>query len=183
MKLLATSLLILLSVVHVAAQTTNNQSILGTVEDSSGAAVPNAVVSVVNEDTKLSRSATSNQSGNYVIADLPIGFYDVSAVAQGFKKFVLTKVNVSVGQQATVNVTLQLGDVNQSVSVQADAVRVESSSGEVSNLITGTQASNIQLNGRNFPQLLQLLPGVSTTYSSGFSLFGGYGVNNSGQSI
>ena len=63
--------------------------------------MPNAVVSVVNEDTKLSRSATSNQSGNYVIADLPIGFYDVSAVAQGFKKFVLTKINVSVGQQAT----------------------------------------------------------------------------------
>ncbi|HSU31515.1 MAG TPA: carboxypeptidase regulatory-like domain-containing protein [Bryobacteraceae bacterium] len=183
MKLLARSLLIMLSVFPVVAQTTNNQSILGTVQDSSGATVPNAVVSVVNEDTKLSRSATSNQSGNYVIADLPIGYYDVSAIAQGFKKFVLTKVNVSVGQQATVNVTLQLGDVNQSVTVQADAVRVESSSGEVSNLITGTQASNIQLNGRNFPQLLQLLPGVSTTYSSGFSLFGGYGVNNSGQSI
>ncbi len=164
-------------------QTTNNQSILGVVQDSTGANVPNATVTVVNQETKLSRSATANADGNYVISNLPIGFYNLSATAPGFKKFVLTKVEVTVAQQATVNVTLQVGDVNESVTVQADAVRVESSTGEISNLITGTQASQIQLNGRNFPQLLQLLPGVSTTYSSGFGLFGGYGVNNSGQSI
>lgn len=167
----------------LSAQTTNNQSILGLVDDSSGAVVANATVNVVNQETNLSRSARSNESGTYIIANLPIGVYDVSAEANGFKKFVLTHVQVTVGSQATVNVTLQVGNVNESVTVQADAVRVGSSSGEVSNLITGTQASQIQLNGRNFPQLLQLLPGVSTTYSSGFALFGGYGVNNSGQSI
>ena len=71
-------------------------------------------------------------------------FYNLSAAAPGFKKFVLTKVEVTVAQQATVNVTLQIGDVNESVTVQADAVRVESSTGEISNLITGTQASQIQ---------------------------------------
>ena len=183
MRVVIASLILTVSAIALMAQTTNNQSILGTVQDSSGAAVANAMISVTSQETNLTRSATSNASGNYVVADLPIGFYDVSATAPGFKKFVLTKVQVTVSQKVTVNVTLQLGDVNQSVTVQADAVHVESSSGEVSNLITGTQASNIQLNGRNFPQLLQLLPGVSTTYSSGFSLFGGYGVNNSGQSI
>ncbi|MBV8907117.1 MAG: carboxypeptidase regulatory-like domain-containing protein, partial [Acidobacteriia bacterium] len=167
----------------LSAQTTNNQSILGTVQDATGAVVPGATVTATSEETNLSRSAASNDSGNYVISDLPIGFYDVSAEAQGFKKFVLTKVQVTVGQQANVNVKLELGSVTESVTVQADVVRVEASTGQVSNLITGTQASQIQLNGRNFPQLLQLLPGVSTTYSSGFGLFGGYGVNNSGQSI
>ncbi|MBV9085197.1 MAG: carboxypeptidase regulatory-like domain-containing protein, partial [Acidobacteriaceae bacterium] len=173
---------LLLSAV-ISAQTTNNQSILGTVQDATGAVVPGATVTATSEETNLTRSATSNESGNYVISDLPIGFYDISATAQGFKKFVLTKVQVTVGQQANVNVSLDLGSVSESVTVQADAVRVEASTGQVSNLITGTQASQIQLNGRNFPQLLQLLPGVSTTYSSGFGLFGGYGVSNSSQSI
>ncbi len=172
-----------LSAAVLMAQTTNNQSILGAVQDSTGAIVSNATVSVTNEETALTRSASSNADGNYVISDLPIGFYTISASAPGFKKFVVTRVELTVGQRATVNVSLQVGDVNESVTVKADAVRVESSTGEISNLITGTQATQIQLNGRNFPQLLQLLPGVSTTYSSGFGLFGGYGVNNSGQSI
>ena len=174
---------LVLGAMGLLAQTTNNQAILGSVQDSSGAVVPNATVEVRSNETNLTRTAVSNESGTYIISNLPIGTYEVSATAQGFKKFVLTKVEVTVGQQVTVNPTLQIGNVNESVTVQADAVRVESSSGAVSDLITGTQASQIQLNGRNFPQLLQLLPGVSTTYSSGFGLFGGYGVNNSGQSI
>jgi hypothetical protein len=140
-------------------------------------------VTVVSEGTNLTRSAVSSESGAYFVSNVPIGFYELSATAPGFKKFQAAHVEVTVGQQVALNVTLDVGNVNESVTVQADAVRVDTSSGEVSNLITGTQASQIQLNGRNFPQLLQLLPGVSTTYSSGFSLFGGYGVNNSGQSI
>ncbi len=164
-------------------QTTNNQSISGTVQDASGAVVPNATVTVVSEGTNLTRSATSSDSGAYFISNVPMGFYDVSATAAGFKKYQVSHFEITVGQQASLNVTLDVGNVNESVTVQADAVHVDTSSGEVSNLITGTQASQIQLNGRNFPQLLQLLPGVSTTYNSGFSLFGGYGVNNSGQSI
>ena len=165
------------------AQSTYNQEIIGAVQDSSGAVVPNATVSATDENTKLTRSATSNESGNYIISDLPIGFYDVAAVAQGFKKFQVTHVEVTVDGKIQVNIALEVGSVNESVNVQADAARVDTSTGEVSNLITGTQASQIQLNGRNFPELLQLLPGVSTTYSSAFSLFGGYGVSNSSQSI
>lgn len=164
-------------------QTTNNQSLSGTVQDSSGAVVPNATVTVVSEGTNLTRSAVSSESGAYFISNLPLGFYNVSATAAGFKKYQVSHFEITVGQQAALNVTLDVGNVNESVTVQADAVHVDTTSGEVSNLITGTQASQIQLNGRNFPQLLQLLPGVSTTYNSGFSLFGGYGVNNSGQSI
>jgi hypothetical protein len=151
MRFIATWFFAAFSTCDLLAQTTNNQSILGIVQDSSGAVVPNATVTVVSQATNLTRSANSNESGNYVISNLPIGLYDVSATAQGFKKFVLTKVEVTVSQQATVNITLDIGNVNESVTVQADAVRVESSTGEVSNLITGTQATQIQLNGRNFP--------------------------------
>ncbi len=167
----------------LSAQSSSNQSILGAVQDSSGAFVPRATVTAVNADTNLTRSAASNESGNYVISDLPIGFYDVSAVAPGFKKVTLTRVEVTVDAKVSLNIRLEVGSLSETVTVQADAARVETTTGEVSNLITGTQASQIQLNGRNFPQLLQLLPGVSTTFSSGFSLFGGYGVSASSQSI
>src|SRR6185312_10206761 len=164
------------------AQTTNNQQISGQILDSSGAAVPNATVTVVNHATGLSRSAKSNATGFYVASDLPIGFYDVSASAPGFKKATLTNLQVTVNSKQTANLTMDVGSINESVSVRADALQVETNTGEVGRLITGEQASQIQLNGRNFPQLLALAPGVSTTYSSGFGLFGGYGVNNSGQS-
>ena len=176
-------LLFCLTIWGVWAQSTYNQAIVGTVQDSSGAVVPKATVVATSQDTQLTRSATANESGNYVISDLPIGFYNITASAPGFKKYTIDHVEVTVGQQPTVNITLEVGNVSESVTVQAQAVLVQTTSGEVSNLITGTQASQIQLNGRNFPELLQLLPGVSTTYSSAFSLFGGYGVSNSSQSI
>ena len=164
------------------AQSTNNQQISGVVSDSSGASVSQATVTAVSTGTNLSRAATSNGSGNYLIANLPIGTYEITSSAPGFKKATISKVVLQVGASLTLNMTLQVGNVNESVTVNADAVHVEASSGEVGRLITGEQATQIQLNGRNYVQLLALTPGVSTTYSSGFSLFGGYGVNNSGQS-
>ena len=171
MKTIAIWVAISCSMFVLNAQTTNNQSISGTVRDSSGAVVPNATVTAVSEGTTLTRSAVSSDSGAYFLSNVPIGYYEISATAPGFKKFTASHVEVTVGQQASLNVTLDIGNVNESITVQADAVRVEASSGQVSNLITGTQASQIQLNGRNFPQLLQLLPGVSTTYvaASGYS--------------
>jgi hypothetical protein len=164
------------------AQSTNSQQISGQILDSSGAAVPNATITVTSADTGLTRSVHSNESGYYNTADLPIGTYQISAEAPGFKKAVVANLKLSVNEKRTANLTMELGSISDSITVQADAVQVETSSGEVGRLITGQQASQIQLNGRNFPQLLALAPGVSTTYSSGFGLFGGYGVNNSGQS-
>jgi Carboxypeptidase regulatory-like domain/TonB-dependent Receptor Plug Domain len=164
------------------AQSTNNQEISGQVVDSSGSVVPNAVVTVVNTATNLTRTASSNDSGNYVIANLPIGKYDVSAEMKGFKKFRLTDVQVVVDAKMSVNIRLEVGAANESITVAADAAQVETATGQVGRLVTGEQASQLQLNGRNFPELLALVPGVSTTYASGFGLFGGYGVSNSSQS-
>lgn len=166
----------------LSAQSTNNQEISGTVQDPSGSVVVGAHVTVTNAGTNFSRSAVSNESGNFVVANLPIGHYRVSAEAPGFKKLVLTDAELTVDAKLAVTLKLDVGGVNDSVTVQADAAQVDTSTGEVGRLITGEQATELQLNGRNFPQLLALVPGVSTTYSSGFGLFGGYGVNNSGQS-
>lgn len=175
-------LLLIVSGCALQAQSTNNQQISGQVLDDSGAIVPNAEVTVVNRNTQLTRPTTTNTSGNYVVSNLPIGFYDISASAPGFKKTVLTNIQLTVDSKMTANLKLDVGSVTDSVSVQADALQVEANTGQIGRLITGEQATQIQLNGRNFPQLLALVPGVSTTYSSGFGLFGGYGVNNSGQS-
>jgi hypothetical protein len=174
--------LIVVASAGLYAQSTNSQQISGQILDSSGAAVPTATVTVTSSDTGLTRSVQSNESGYYNTADLPIGSYQISAEAPGFKKAVVTNVRLSVNEKRTANLTMEIGSISDSITVQADSLQVETSGGEVGRLITGQQASQIQLNGRNFPQLLALAPGVSTTYSSGFGLFGGYGVNNSGQS-
>jgi hypothetical protein len=140
-------------------------------------------VAAKNIETGFVRTAQANESGFYVVSNLPIGTYEISAEARGFKKFIATGLVLNVNSKLSVNVRLEVGNVAESVTVVADAAQVETATGEVGRLVSGEQATNIQLNGRNFPQLLQLLPGVSTTFSSGFGLFGGYGVNNSAQSI
>jgi hypothetical protein len=164
-------------------QTTTSQEISGVIQDASGSVVPNVTVSVKNTETGLIRTAQSNESGLYLVTNLPIGTYEITGEAAGFKKFVTTGVVLTVNSRLAVNVKLEVGNMTESVTVAADAVQVETGTGEIGRLVTGQQATQIQLNGRNFPQLLQLLPGVSTTFSSGFALFGGYGVNNSAQSI
>ncbi len=164
-------------------QTTTDQDISGLVLDASGAVVPNVSVHVKNTATGLIRTAPSNESGFYLVSNLPIGSYEISAEAAGFKKFVTTGVVLDVNSKVAVNVRLEVGNTTDVVNVAADAAQVETTTGEVGRLVTGQQATQLQLNGRNFPQLLELLPGVSTTFSSGFSLFGGYGVSNSSQSV
>ena len=165
------------------SQSTTSQEISGLVQDASGSVVPNATINVKNNETGFVRTAQSNESGLYVVSNLPIGNYEVSAETSGFKKFVTTGVVLNVNAKVSVNVKLEVGNVVDKIEVKADAAQVETTTGEVGRLVTGEQATQLQLNGRNFPQLLQLLPGVSTTFSSGFGLFGGYGVNNSAQSV
>jgi roadblock/LC7 domain-containing protein len=172
-----------LSASGLLAQSTSNQSITGTVSDATGAVVANATVMVTNTGQNFSRTATTGSTGNFTISNIPIGRYNISASAAGFKKYLLTNQELVVDQNLTVNLRLEVGALTDSITVQADAAHVETQTGEVGRLISGQESTQLQLNGRNYPQLLSLLPGVSTTYSSGFGLFGGYGVNNSAQSV
>jgi len=164
-------------------QTTTSQEISGLVQDATGSVVPNATINVKNNETGFVRTTQSNETGLYVVSNLPIGTYEISAETSGFKKYVTTGVVLNVNSKLSVNVKLEVGNVVDKIEVKADAAQVETTTGEVGRLVSGEQATQLQLNGRNFPQLLQLLPGVSTTFSSGFGLFGGYGVNNSAQSV
>ena len=165
------------------AQSNVNQQISGQVADPTGAVLPNATVTVADQGTGFSRSVRSNQDGNYVVPNLPTGNYRVTCDSPGFKKEVVDNSALATNVSIEVNCKLQVGNQADSVTIQADVVSVETTNGDVGYTVTGEQAGELQLNGRNFPELLQLLPGVSTTYTDGFGLFGGYGVNNSGQSI
>jgi len=163
------------------AQSTTQQ-ISGFVKDATGAVVTSAKVSVRHVTTDQARATQANESGFYVVTNLPIGEYELSAEAPGFKKFVQKNVMVVVNSKPAVDIVLEVGSVSDSVTVTADPAQVETSSGDVGRLITGQQATQMQLNGRNFTQLLALIPGVATTNRSAMDLFGGYGSNMSSQS-
>src|SRR6202022_2706465 len=168
---------------YSAAQAVDSQQITGVVTDPTGAAVPNAEVTVTNEATGISRTIRSNESGNYDALNLPVGVYTVTTVAPGFKKSVVHGVNVDVGGKPAVPVTLSIGEVGESIEVQAGVVLIQTTTAEIGGVVTSTEATQIQLNGRNYVQLLTLQPGVSQTVASGFALFGTYGVSGSAQSV
>ncbi len=154
------------------------QEINGFVRDSTGAVVPSVNVSVINTATGQVRSTTSNETGFYAVTNLPIGSYTVSVEAAGFKKFVKTNVEVTLQATVSVDVALEIGQVTDSVTVAADAVMVEASTGEVGRLVSGTQVAELQLNGRNYAQLITTIPGVSGPDRSGFALAQGNKLQN-----
>ncbi len=160
----------------------SSQQISGVVRDPSGTAVGSAKVTVRNTGTGLEREAAVNESGSYAVTGLAIGLYDIETTAAGFKKNIRKDVRVEVNAKVAVDIQLEVGAVSESITVRSDAANVETTTGEIGRLITGTQATQLQLNGRNYIQLLALIPGVSTNYASSFSLAGGFGTNASGQS-
>jgi len=137
-------------------------TIVGTVTDPSGAVVPNVAVVIVNIETGLSRTYPTNDAGQYVAPDLQIGHYDVKATAAGFKAAEQKSIVLTVGDRVRVDFQMQMGAAQETVTVEANAVHVQSDSGEVSNLITDQQMSQIAVNGRSIYQLAQLTPGASS---------------------
>ena len=168
----------------VMAQSVDKQQISGTVTDSTGAAVPNVSIVVTNQATEISRTVQSNGSGNYVALDMPVGTYTITTVAPGFKKSIITDVAVDVGGKPSIDIALAVGGVGETVEIKADAVMIQTTTSEVGGVVTSTEATEIQLNGRNYVQLLTLQPGVSQTVASGFAIGSGtYGVSGSAQSV
>lgn len=164
-------------------QAVDSQQISGIVTDVTGAALPGAEVLVTNTSTDLRRSVQTNSDGNYVVLNLPVGTYKVTTTLQGFKTSVITGVAVDVGAKPAVPIQLAIGQVSESVEVRSDTVTIQTTTAEIGGVITSTEATQIQLNGRNYVQLLTLQPGVSQTVASGFAIFGTYGVNGNSQSV
>ena len=133
----------------------------GTVTDSSGAILPQATVSVRNVSTDITRNTTTSSSGLYSIPNLLPGTYDVKASAQGFSTHVATGVVLTVGAQQVLDITLQVGQISQTVEVSTEAPNVELASSSISATVNSTTVRELPLNGRSWTDLAALQPGVS----------------------
>ena len=166
---------LLLSGIHLDAQTSNG-TILGNVEDSSGAAVANAEVTVTNQDTGVVRSTVSTAEGIYDVPSLPPGKYAVEAKAVGFSPVQIKDVVVAVGSSTKVDLKVQVGQVTQTVTVTEAVPLVETTSSEVSQVVDENLINEIPLNARDMQQLAVIQPGVQWMQTS----FGGKQLTVSG---
>jgi len=171
---LAFSLALCLSVSSVWAQV--SAALSGTVIDPTHALVSAATVTVKNADTGAVRGTMTDTAGHYQVVSLPVGVYEIHVVKGGFAEAIRTGVHLAVGQDATVDFTLSLGEVSQHLTVDADAPAVNVSTVDISGLVGQKQVENLPLNGRSFDLLLTLNPGV---VNFTFEKFGGIGGSNS----
>jgi hypothetical protein len=157
-------------------------SIVGTVQDGTGAAVPGARVNFTNTDRNaLVRTTSTDSDGNYSAPLLPIGHYSVSIEAKGFKKSIQRDIELNVNDKLTINLKLEVGDVQQEVTVEANPVQVELQSNTSQTLISGSQVRELSLNARNYEQLVSLMPGAVYT-GTGDQIYVGVSNPLSGQS-
>jgi len=136
-------------------------TIAGTVIDPSGASVPGAKVTVVNTATGLSRQTTTATDGGYVFPLLPVGTYNVVVEASGFRRFEQRGITVKADASSTVTVTMQLGAVTDTVTVESNAEMVETRSGTLSQTVNQQRIVELPLNGRNAATLVLLAPGTA----------------------
>src|SRR5882672_11861094 len=139
-----------------------NATIVGTITDPSGSVVANVKVTIRQLETNLANTFTTNDSGQYVAVDLPVGHYNLKAEASGFKVAEQKNLVLQVGDRTRVDFQLTLGAATETVTVEANAVRIQADTGEVSSVIDEQQMSQIAVNGRSIYQLAALAPGASS---------------------
>ena len=141
-------------------------TILGTVTDASGAVVPGATVTITNIDKNaVLRKLTSGKDGSFIAPLLPIGHYSVTVEAKGFKASTKSNIELNIRDQYRVDSALAPGSVTESVTVEADALQVDTLSATATGLINGTQIRELSLSQRNYEELVALTPGVSSGVS------------------
>jgi hypothetical protein len=137
-------------------------NIVGTVTDSSGAVIPDVQVTVSNPEQGLIRKVTSNPAGEYTAPRLPIGNYIITVEKAGFQKLVRSGITLQVGETLRVDLPLQVGSAAQEVVVSSNVAHVETENGTISDVVTGSQVSELNLNARSFSNLALLVPGAAS---------------------
>ncbi len=140
-----------------------NATITGAVLDPTGAVIPNVAITLTNTATGQERETSSNNSGIYVFSNVGVGHFNLDATAPGFEKFSRTGMDVNTAQTLKEDINLTVGNAAQTVTVQANALQVQSETSELSTLITGQQVTQLATNGRNVTALAALGLGVSNT--------------------
>jgi len=145
---------------------TSTATILGVVKDTSGALVPGVSITVKHTESGLTRTVVSGERGGYNVPLLPVGAYEITTTMPGFKQAVRSGINLVVGQEAVVDLTLEVGAVGEQVTVTEEAPLVNTTTSSTSGVITEQQVKELPLNGRSFDQLITLNVGVSNATSN-----------------
>jgi len=151
-------------------------SITGTVTDPSGAPISAAAVTAKNLETGAVRSTTTDDAGRYLVLSLPVGQYEVRVTKAGFKEAIRSGIQLVIGQEARVDLNLQVGAVETQVFVASDVLLVATTTSDISGLVGERQIKDLPLNGRSFDLLLPLNPGIVNFTSQ---KTGGTGISNS----
>jgi len=155
-------LLAALVLIFAAQGLAQEATIVGTITDPTGASVPNVSITVTSIDTGLSRNLTTSSDGQFVAPDLHIGRYTVRAAASGFKVAEQKDIVLAVNDRTRVDFKLTVGSAQEQVTVEAAAIAVQADTGEVSDVITGQQLTQLSTNGRSMYSLISLTPGASS---------------------
>ena len=157
-----TCMLLLLAQTQTVFGQVDQGSVEGTVQDASGAVVPNAKVTLLNKDQGLSLETTTKASGEYIFSPIKIGNYSLSVTAPGFATTTQENLQVSVQQHLQVNISLKTGATTETVEVSTAPPLLQTEEGSVGQVINERTVNSLPLNGRNFTFLAQLGAGVNT---------------------
>jgi hypothetical protein len=169
--------------IPLTALAQDTATIVGAVTDPSDAAIPGVMVIVSNPDKGFSRQVESNAAGEYTAAKIPIGNCVLMAQATGFKKLIRSGITLTVGQTLRVDLALTVGAVTQEVTITGNVPKVETETAAVSDVVTGSQIADLELNGRNFVALALMAPGAAPIEgwdSSAIGVTGSLGISFNG---
>ncbi len=141
-------------------------SISGSVVDSSGAAVPDTIIRLVNDSTGFNRETTTTATGAFNMPDLPLGFYTLTFTKTGFQTTKVDKVEVAVSRVTNLPVTLAVSSQATTVEISATAAAIETSSTTLANVVNPQMVQDMPMNGRDFRQMLKMAPGVNPLNNS-----------------
>ncbi len=158
-----------LFIASLHAQTTGE--LRGTIKDPAGLVIRGAEVTATLAGAGVTRRGTTDEKGDFVLPTVPVGAYSVEVQAPGFKTYIQQNVEVTLGHVIQVNATLELGATTQTVTAEAEAALVETTSTQMGAVINSTSVVGLPLNTRDTYQLLQLQPGVQS--QQGYDLFAG----------
>ncbi|MFZ0794952.1 MAG: carboxypeptidase regulatory-like domain-containing protein [Candidatus Korobacteraceae bacterium] len=158
-------LVFLLAIVSINLWAGVDGTIAGTVKDSSGAVVRNAMVKAANVNTGVQQQVTTNDVGFYSFPNLPVGHYDISIKKAGFKLYRRAGIAIDANSSEVVDVALEVGETTEAITVNEAAVHAETADTQLGEVISDTKMVAVPLNGRSFTDLLSLQPGVAPATS------------------
>jgi hypothetical protein len=173
--LLPLFMLVAISSAPLAGQGSSTAAITGLITDPSGSAIPGATVSVRNVSTNQTRETRTGGSGLFTVTSLPVGTYELKATAPGFQTTAVTDAKLDVNATLRVDVSMKVGQVNETVQVEAQAPLLNTENASTGQVIEAKRVTELPLNGRDFQQLQLLTPGTisGTNFQTGQGLSGG----------